>query len=280
MQIFSTIMTLVASPLTWFMLVLGAIVGSFLNVCILRIPSHTFFKFTRSVCDHCEKPIPFWWNIPVISFLVLRGRSACCHQKLSWQYPLVEAFMALFFVFLYVNFPFVDASGGRLALDPATFIRFVHIAVFSSVMITCAVIDLHHQIIPDVLSIPMIVLAPLVTLVHPELTMRSCLIGIVAGGGSLYVLAWIYWVIRREYGLGMGDVKLLAAIGGWLGWQALLPTLSIGSILGALVGGIMIVFSRGMTLRTAIPFGPFLVLGSFVHFFFGSAISRWLLTGG
>ena len=126
----------------------------------------------------------------------------------------------------------------------------------------------------------MIVLAPLIALAHPELTLRSSCIGIVAGGGSLYLIAWLYWLIRREYGLGMGDVKLLAAIGGWLGWQALLPTLSIGSSVGAVVGGILIIFSRKMTMRTAIPFGPFLVLGAFIYFFFGSDLSRLLEMGG
>ena len=280
MQIIPTLVALLCSPLTWFMLVLGAIIGSFLNVCILRIPAHTFFKFARSVCDHCEKPVAFWWNIPVLSYFMLRGRTACCHQKLSIQYPLVEGFCAVLFVFLYYQSPFVVSFGGSFALDPANFIRFMHITIFCCVMLVCAVIDLHHQIIPDVLSIPMIILAPLAALAHPELTLRSCCIGIVAGGGSLYLLAWLYWLIRREYGLGMGDVKLLAAIGGWLGWQALLPTLSIGSILGAMAGGVMILFSRRMTLRTAIPFGPFLVLGACIHYFFGSAISRLLLTGG
>ena len=280
MQIIPTMIAMALSPLNWVMLLVGAIIGSFLNVCILRIPAHTFFKFSRSVCDHCEKPIPFWWNIPVISFFLLRGRTACCEQKLSWQYPLVEGLTAVLFVFLYNNFPFVTPFDGVFALDPANFIRFMHMAIFCSVMLVCAIIDLHHQIIPDVLSLPMIALSPLVALVHPELTLRSSCIGIIVGGGSLYLLAWIYWIIRREYGLGMGDVKLLAAIGGWLGWQALLPTLSIGSIIGATVGGAMIIFSRKMTLRTAIPFGPFLVFGAFIYFFFGSAISRLIFTGG
>jgi leader peptidase (prepilin peptidase)/N-methyltransferase len=110
---------------------------------------------------------------------------------------------------------------------------------------------------------------------HPELTWDSALIGVIAGGGSLYLVAWGYWFVRREVGMGMGDVKLLAAIGGWLGWQAIVPTLMIGSIVGALGGIVVMGVTRRWDTRLAIPFGPFLSLGAWIHLMYGQAVMNW-----
>lgn len=264
------------SPMTWFALFFGAVVGSFLNVCIFRIPEGNFWKHARSVCRTCQTPIPFYYNIPVLSYLLLRGRSACCRKAISVQYPLVELFTALMCVVIYWHFPFVERFGLGIGYDDLNLLRFSHAFVFACLMLVCSVIDLRLMIIPDVISIPMILVSPLVFYLHPDLDWKSSLIGIVAGGGVLYAIAWLYWLVRKEVGMGFGDVKLLAAIGGWLGYQSIGPTIFFASVVGSVLGIIMIIVSRNMNLKSAIPFGPFLAGGALIHLLFGNSIEEWL----
>ena len=167
------------SPITWISFAFGACIGSFLNVCILRIPQKTFFQNLRSHCPACGASIPFWHNIPILSWLILRGKAACCKAPISVQYPIVEAFTAVMFVCIYWNFPFVVRSGGMITLDSAETIRFLHAAVFCSLLLVCSVIDLHLQIIPDVISLPMVAFTPLVVFLHPELDWQSALYGVL-----------------------------------------------------------------------------------------------------
>jgi len=263
--------------MTWIAFLLGAIVGSFLNVCIFRIPEHTFFKHARSVCRSCGAPIPAYYNFPIVSWLWLRGKAACCKTKLHWQYPLVELIAALMFVGVYWRYPFVIPSGNMYVIDQVDMIRTIHGAIFVSALIVCSAIDFRHMIIPDVISLPMIALTPLVVFVHPDLTWLDALIGVAAGGASLYAIAWLYWLIRKEVGMGMGDVKLLAAIGGWLGYQSIIPTIFYGSVLGAVAGLAVVAASRNLNLKSAIPFGPFLALGAIIHLFFGPFLQEWLM---
>jgi leader peptidase (prepilin peptidase)/N-methyltransferase len=267
------------SPITWVVFIFGALIGSFLNVCIFRIPSGTFWKSHRSVCPHCGAGIPFYLNIPILGWLLIKGRARCCKSRLSVQYPAVELLTACIFVLFYWKFAFVKWSNGTIQFDPADLIRFVHAIVLSSLLIVCSVIDLRHFIIPDVISLPMIVLSPLVAYLHPELDYLSSFIGVLAGGFSLYAIAWIYWLVKREIGMGMGDVKLLAAMGGWLGYQSVIPTIFYGSILGAVIGITIMLFSRKMTLKSAVPFGPFLAVGGLLHLYFGSSIQEILFLG-
>lgn len=256
----------------------GLCIGSFLNVCILRIPLGTFFKYGRSVCPACEQMIPWYYNIPVLGFLFLRGRAACCGAKISWQYPIVELLSGILAVVVYWKFPFVEVGGPQLyTINAAELLRFAHAIVFVYLLLICAFIDFRLMIIPDVISLPMIGFTPLVVFLHPDLDWWSALLGVLIGGGLLYMIAWIYWLLRREIGLGMGDVKLLAAIGGWLGYQAILPTVFIGSMVGAATGIVAIVLVRGLTLKSAIPFGPFLVLGAIVHMLCGGWIQEALI---
>ncbi|MEZ4742234.1 MAG: prepilin peptidase [Bdellovibrionota bacterium] len=265
------------SPLTWFFFVVGAIVGSFLNVCIFRIPEGSFWKQARSICRSCGKPIPIWLNIPIISFLYLRGRSKCCDHKLSWQYLGVELFTGFIFIVLYWKFPFISLDNRDSMFDPKDMIRFFHAAIFLSILITCSVIDIHLKIIPDVISLPMIVATPLVIYLHPELSWQSGLLGVLLGGGSLFLIAWIYWLLRHQVGMGMGDVKLLAGIGGWLGYQAVFPTILVGSISGSVVGLIGLLVTRNMALSAKIPFGPFLAFGAVIHLLFGAQLQELLI---
>ena len=272
---FADLLNLLASPVTWAIFALGACVGSFLNVCIYRIPRNIFFKSNRSFCPNCEKEVPIWFNIPIISWLVLRGRARCCGARISVQYPLVELFSALMFVLMYWRFPFVKSYIGGLVLDSEWFLRFSHASIFFSLLLVCSVIDIHLQIIPDKISLPMIALAPAVAALHPELTLVSSLLGILIGGGALYLVAWLYYLVRREIGLGFGDVKLLAAIGGWLGYESIFATVFIGSTIGSVIGLFVMLILRSSDMKIKLPFGPFLSLGAMTYLLFGQTLQEF-----
>ncbi len=269
------------SPMTWIALVFGCIIGSFLNVCIFRIPEGTFFTHKRSVCRSCGAPIPAYFNFPIISWLLLRGKAKCCGTRLSIQYPLVEALTGCLFVVIYWKFPFAGfTNGGLIQWDNANIIRAFHAATLISLLLVCSGIDWRHMIIPDVISLPMIALTPAVVLIHPDLDWTSGLIGVLAGGASLYGIAWLYWLVRKEVGMGMGDVKLLAGIGGWLGYQAIIPTIFYGSIMGAVGGLAVMLFTRRLNLKSAIPFGPFLAVGAVIHLLVGPYIQELFVVSG
>lgn len=264
--------------MTWIVLSFGLVIGSFLNVCIVRIPEKTFFSSARSQCPHCGEKIPFYLNIPMISWLLLRGKAKCCGGPISWVYPTVEALTGVLAVVLYWHFPFVEIKKVGFSWDPLEFIRFAHMAIFTALMITISFIDLKLQIIPDVISLPMLGCSVFWVAVHPHLTWQSSLFGVALGGGVLYLVGWLYYLIRKDYGMGFGDVKLLAAIGGWLGVEAIMPTLFIGSTFGAAVGILAIVFVKGGHMKTKIPFGPFLAVGAFIHMLYGTVLTEWLAT--
>lgn len=272
-----TMLSILAAPVTWIALLFGTIVGSFLNVCIFRIPEETFWRNSRSLCRACGHPIPAYHNIPIVSWLVLRGRAACCGTRLSWQYPAVELLTGILFVACYWKFPFAGIAGQVIVWDFPNLIRAFHATIFGSLLIVCSVIDLRHMIIPDVISLPMVAITPLVVFLHPDLDWFSAAVGVFVGGASLYAIAWLYWLVRKEVGMGMGDVKLLAGVGGWLGYQAIVPTIFYGSVLGALIGIGVMALSRKLTMRTAIPFGPFLAIGAIIHLFIGFYLQeKWL----
>lgn len=268
------------SPLTLAAFVIGIIMGSFANVCIYRIPKGTFFKTARSHCPHCGTLIPFYFNIPILSYLFLLGKARCCGERVSAQYPIIESLVGLLFVACYWKYPFVVHGGAGATLDYADLLRFVHLAFFSTVLVICSVIDLDLMIIPDAITFPMVGMVPVVVFFHPDLDWKSSLIGLLLGGGLLYGVAWLYWILRKEEGMGLGDVKLLAVIGGWLGYQAVLPTIFLGSIIGSLMSFGIMIFSRRLNLKTAIPFGPFLAVGSLLHIFFGRHFHEMLIGFG
>ena len=259
-------------PLTLMIFVFGAMFGSFFNVCILRLPEGTFLKNTRSHCPHCGAKIPVWLNIPILAWFILRGKTNCCKNKLSFQYPLVEFITAAGFVFVYWAFPFFINIGGQLQIDGSMLARFLHAVIFFSILLICSFIDLKHMIIPDVLSVGMVVTTPIWVLLHPSLTWIDAGLGVLIGGGILYAIAWLYWLLRKQAGMGMGDVKLLAGIGGWLGYQSVFPTLFYASITGSVVGIIVMFSSRKSNMRFEIPFGPFLALGALMYLFYGSKL--------
>ena len=273
---FSYLAALLASPWTWVWILVGLCLGSFANVCIYRIPEKTFWTSSRSRCRSCGALIAAWDNIPVISWLVLRGKSRCCGNPISPQYPLVELFFGVFLVALYWRFPFIEGPGKLHHLDQ---LRFIHALIFCFVLWVSSVIDLRLMIIPDVLSIGLIVTTPLAVWLSPELDWQSALYGVFLGGGLLYAVTQIYWLVRKQVGMGFGDVKLLAGMGGWLGWQSVFPTLLYASLSGSVIGLVWIVLKRQKTLQLEIPFGPFLALGGVIHLFFGPSLWHWLMGG-
>ena len=255
-----------------FFFILGALFGSFYNVLIFRIPEKTLFQKRRSHCRHCGALIPFWLNIPLLSWFFLRGKTACCNKPLSWQYPVVEWVTAIGFVVTYWHMPFLNEDAGTLSIHLPDFIRFLHLLLFLSVLWIGSVIDIRLKIIPNELTFGMILLAPLWMLLHPELSWQDSLIGIVVGGLIPYLIAWIYYLIRKEEGLGMGDVKLLAGIGGWAGYNAIIPSLVTGSIIGSIVGLTMIALSKNVSMKYQLPYGPFLSFGAATYMFTGKNI--------
>lgn len=253
---------------------LGLILGSFYNVLIYRLPREIFWQYRRSHCPHCKAKIPFYLNVPVVSFVILAGKSRCCQRWLAWHYPFIELLSAVLAVGLYFYFPFLDTNGN---LDNAQLMRFLHAYLFASFLLIGSVIDLYHMIIPDEITLTLVALTPAVIYLHPELDWLSSIIGVVAGGGSLYAIAWLYWLMRRKVGMGMGDVKLLAGIGGWLGYQGVLTTLLYGSLIGTVVA-LLLIFAgkKGYNMQSALPFGPCLATGALLHLLCGQSLLQLL----
>lgn len=243
-------------------IIFGAVVGSFLNVCICRLPEAESIIWPGSHCPHCKKPIRFYDNIPLISYFLLRGRCRYCRKPISLQYLLIEGITALSSLFLFMKF------GPSLS--------YLFYFAFVAALTVMTVIDLYHQIIPDVISLPGIGVGLLASLLIPPLTFLNSLIGILLGGGSLFLVATLYqWLFKRE-GMGGGDVKLLAMIGAFLGWKAVLLTILLSSLIGSITG-IFIMVVKGKDFKYAIPFGPFLSLGAVISLFYGENIIRWYL---
>ena len=243
-------------------IVFGALVGSFLNVCIFRLPQQESIVWPGSHCPHCKKPIKFYDNIPVISYILLRGRCRHCNGAISFQYPLVEGITALGSLILFMKF------GPSLS--------YLFYFSFVAALIVITVIDLYHQIIPDVISLPGIGVGVLASFFIPQITPSNSLIGILLGGGTLFLVATVYqWFFKRE-GMGGGDVKLLAMIGAFLGWKAVILTILSGSLIGSMMG-IIIMVLKGKDFKYAIPFGPFLSLGAVISLFYQNEIIMWYL---
>lgn len=235
----------------------GACIGSFLNVCIYRIPEAKSIVTPRSSCPRCGTPIKSYDNIPILSWLILGGKCRQCRVPISIRYPMVELITGLAALGLYIKF------GPTLAF-PVYFL-------FVVALIVITFIDIDHQIIPNSISLPGVPLFFLLSLAVPQVTWFDSLIGILAGGGSLYLVAWIYQLVKKTEGMGMGDVKLLAMIGALVGWKGVLFTIFVSSTVGTLVGFAMIIATR-RTLKTMLPFGPFLSVGAVIYVFFGPQI--------
>lgn len=236
----------------------GLLLGSFANVIILRLPSKESIVTPRSRCPRCKVQVKWYDNIPVVSFLLLRGKCRACAAKISWRYPIVELLMAVLFclVTLHVGFKW-------------TLVEYL-IFIFGLVVITF--IDLDHYLIPDVFSLSGIVIGLLGASFNPERSFWDALAGVLMGGGFLWVIAYLYLVIRKQEGMGGGDIKLLGWIGAVLGWQAIPFVILSSSVLGSIVGLAMMRKSND-GLKTVLPFGPFLALGSVIYLLGGHILA-------
>lgn len=248
---------------------LGAVVGSFLNVVILRLPAEgESIVYPPSRCPACGAAIRWYDNIPLLSYLVLRGRCRACRGPISLQYPLVEFCMALLSLALYTKF----------GLSFEFFFYFLFLAGLVAIIF----IDISHMIIPNVISLPGVVLGFGGAFVASGLTWQQSGLGILLGGGMLYLVRFAFTLLMRQEAMGLGDIKLLAMIGAFLGVQSLLFVVFASSLIGSIVGIITILVQR-RGRRTPIPFGPFLALGAILFLFFQERIFAfwaWYAAGG
>ncbi len=234
----------------WF--VVGVVVGSFLNVCILRIPRGQSVVIPGSSCPQCKQPVRWFDNVPLLNFVWLKARCRWCGSRLSWRYPLVECLNGLGYL----------AVAGKFGFGMSAIVY----ALFLSALLVVTMIDFDHLMIPDVISLPGIVIGFVASTFIVPVGWHSSLIGIALGGGILWILAILSPYLFGKEGLGGGDIKCLAMIGAFLGWQNVLLTLFLASFAGAVVGVSLMAFRR-IECGQYLPFGPFLATGAVVSLF-------------
>ncbi len=242
-----------------FLVLLGLVVGSFLNVCIYRLPRGRSVVNPSSHCPSCKAFLRWFDTVPVIGYMMLRGRCRECKSIISFVYPVVELVTAVLFVVQYAV----------VGLSPVLVVRFI----FTSVMVVLFVTDLQHRVLPDAVTIPGAIVGWCCSWFSPLGWLDSS-IGIVVGGTFLFVVSETYYRIRGREGLGMGDVKMLAMIGAFLGWELMLATLMMASVLGSLAGVMMVMSKRG-DVRYALPLGSFLAISATVMLVAGQPILTW-----
>jgi leader peptidase (prepilin peptidase) / N-methyltransferase len=240
----------------------GLVIGSFLNVCIYRLPLDLSVVWPASRCTTCNRELSWFENIPVFSYAALRGRCRTCGQQISIMYPLIELLTAGVFVATYATF----------GVSPLLAIRLL----FGCAMIVLLVIDLQHQILPNEITVPGIVVGIACSLLAPP-GWRDSLIGAVAGGGALWAVAWGYERIRGHEGLGFGDVKMLAMIGAFLGWRLMLLTLVSASVLGSLTAAALLL-GRRADWQSKLPLGTFLAIAAIPVSLVGEPVVEWYLS--
>lgn len=235
----------------------GACIGSFLNVCILRIPRKVSIVFPPSACPKCNYKLKWYDNIPVLSYISLLGKCRKCREKISVQYPVVEIISG-FFGYLCV------------LLFSISFQAFF-VFIFASALIVISFIDLEHKIIPDIISLPGIPIFFILALFLKEQPVIDLILGILTGGGFLYLIAFSYKLFTGKDGMGGGDVKLLSMIGGFIGYKGVFFTIFASSFIGTIIG-VTIIALKGKDMKYAVPFGPFLSLGALLYIFAGDFI--------
>jgi leader peptidase (prepilin peptidase)/N-methyltransferase len=239
--------------------VFGAIVGSFLNVCIYRLPRGGSIVSPASTCPKCGSALAWFDNVPIFGYLALRGRCRNCGEQISWQYLLVELATAAMFAL------------GWWYYGPGWLL--VSRLVFGCALIVLFAIDLEHHLLPNVITLPGIVVGFAFSFFTEPGWMAS-IIGLLFGGGALWGVAEAYYLLRHEEGLGMGDVKMLSMIGAFLGWKLTVVTLLLASLSGSVIGLALIASGRG-TMKYALPFGTFLALGAAAAASAGPGLLNW-----
>lgn len=243
-------------------LLLGLLIGSFLNVVIHRLPRKKSIMWPGSHCPACGASLSPWENIPLLSYLFLRGRCRSCGIHITARYPTVEAVNGLAYGLIVWYFGLEWQS-------------LIYAALFSALLVV-SYIDLDHQIIPDVITLPGIGLGVLAAVTVLPISLLDSVLGLLVGGGVLFALAWISPYLFGKEGMGGGDIKLLAMIGAFLGWKPVVLTMLIGAIVGAVVGVTLIAF-KVLRRDQYLPFGPFLALGAIVSMFFHQELFKWYI---
>ena len=240
---------------------LGLCVGSFLNVCIHRLPLKQSVVHPRSRCPKCGYMLRWYDNMPVLSYAMLRARCRSCGTPISLQYPLIEVITAIVFVAHWYVF-------GATVMLPVRLL-------FGSALIVLFMIDLEHQILPDVITLPGIVLGVALSLFLPPGPVES-LLGVLVGGGLLWGIAELWYRLRKVEAMGFGDVKMLAMVGGWLGIKMVALTFVLSSMMGGLVG-VVLIASRRADMATKVPFGTMLAVAALIASLYGGPLLAWYL---
>ncbi|MDD3032116.1 MAG: prepilin peptidase [Atribacterota bacterium] len=241
---------------------IGLVIGSFSNVCIYRIPRNESLVWPGSHCPKCSKQIKFYDNIPLISYIILKGKCRNCGEPIPLQYPIVELATGLFYLALYLFY------GLQL-------IALVYM-MLCSVLIIISFIDLKVEIIPDTISLPFIVIGFLLSFFLRNINPLDSMLGIITGGGSLLLVAIFGSKLFKKEAMGGGDIKLAAMIGAFFGWKLTLLSLFLSFFLGSIIGIIVLAASKDKS-NNIIPFGPFIALGAMISMFWGNAIIHWYL---
>ncbi len=253
-----------------FIFILGLMIGSFLNVVIYRVPRHESIVHPPSHCPGCGRPIRAYQNIPILSWLLLKGRCASCAQPISIQYPLVELITGCLFFAVFLRY--------GLSFKTAVYLP------FTAVLIALSVIDFQTKLLPDVMTLPTAIIASVLSLLtlHPavhavwEITPLRATLGILFGAGPLALVAWIYYLMTRREGLGIGDIKLMIATGALLGPAPAFLTIFIGAVTGTVIS-LPLLFSRSENRYRQIPFGPFLSIGAWIAAMWAEPLIRGYL---
>ena len=270
-----------------FVFVLGACIGSFLNVVIYRVPNEQSVVYPNSACPNCKKPIALYDNLPIISWLLLRAKCRQCGEPIHWRYPAVELLTAILFVLTYWQLGFT---------------AFLPVAlVFVAAVIALIFIDSEHMILPNVITYPLLVFALLVRLIYPLvfgtsyfsdtlsypissisgppwlLSLGGAALGALVGGGSLWLVGEAWKRFRGVDAMGLGDVKMMLGVGALLGWRLAILTIFVGAFSGAVIGGLLVLRQKDKDLQTQIPFGIFLGTGAILSLLFGERMIAWYL---
>ena len=245
-----------------FACVFGMVIGSFLNVCICRMPKSESIVSPPSHCPYCSYQIRWYDNIPLVSYLLLSGKCRGCGAHISLQYLLVEVLNGILSLLLFFRF------GPTLA--------FAALFLFCSALVVITFIDIEHQIIPDEISLPGIFVGFVLSFFLKGHSWLNSLLGILLGGGSLLLVAYLYNKLTGKDGMGGGDIKLLAMMGAFLGWKAIPFIIFASSLFGSLIGVSIMVLQKKDS-KLAIPFGPYLAFAAVLYIFYGKPLIRWYL---
>ncbi|MGE0527152.1 MAG: A24 family peptidase [Bdellovibrionales bacterium] len=243
--------------------IFGLLWGSFSNVVIHRLPKGESVVHPRSRCPKCEAAIAWYDNVPVVSWLLLRGRCRKCRTPIPIRYPVVELLTGLVFLFIFLKYGYSWTT--------------LEYLLFAWALIVVSFIDLDHMILPDVFTLSGIVIGLVGAALNPERSLVPAIAGVLMGGGFLFLIAYVYLLWRKEEGMGGGDIKLLAWIGAVLGWTSIPFVILASSVLGSFVGVILAVRSKA-GLKSVIPFGPYLALAAIVYILGGKALGLWYIS--